>query len=87
MDKGLLAAIAHYPDRGRAIQEFAGRDDEFCSLCGDLADAEAALKGWERSTSQVREERCTEYRELIGELAAEIGAMLDRQAGPLGAPR
>lgn len=31
------------PESGHAIEELAGRDDEFRSLCGDLADAEAAL--------------------------------------------
>ena len=82
MDRTVLAAIARYPDRGRAIEEFAERDEEFRSLCADLADAEAALKRWEQSSSQVREERCTEYRDLIGDLTDEIGSVLDRRSKP-----
>jgi hypothetical protein len=77
MDQSLLAAIARFPDRGRSIEELAGHDEEFRSLCADLADAQAALVRWERCLSPVREERCTEYRILLGDLASEIETMLD----------
>jgi hypothetical protein len=77
MDQSLLATIARFPDRGRAIEELAGRDEEFRSLCADYADAEAAVVRWERCSSPLREERCTEYRDLVKELALEIEAALD----------
>jgi hypothetical protein len=80
MDQSLLAAIARFPDRGRAIEELAAADEDFRALCADLGDAEAALNGWERSSSAAREERCGEYRELVMGLADEIGAMLDRHS-------
>jgi len=76
----IQAAIARFPDRGHAIAELAGRDDELRSLCEDLADAEAALVRWERSSEPVREARCAEYRALVRDLAAELEAMLDRNA-------
>jgi hypothetical protein len=50
----------------------------FQSLCEDFAAAQSALVHWERSSSPVRVARCAEYRELVRDLAAEIGAELDR---------
>ncbi len=79
MDQSLLAATARFSDRGRAIKELAAMDEDFHALCADLRDAEAALDGWERSTSPVQEERCTEYRELATGLADEIKTALDRR--------
>jgi hypothetical protein len=34
---------------------------------------------WELSSSPARDARCTEYRELVGDLAVEIEAELDRK--------
>jgi hypothetical protein len=79
MDQSLLAAIASFPDRGRAIKELAGRDDDFRTLCVDFGDAKAALTGWEQSQSAEREKRCIEYRELVTALTAEMEVALDRQ--------
>lgn len=80
MHYAIQAAIARFPDRGHGIEELAGRDDEFRSLCEDLADAGDALVRWQRSSSPVRDERCAEYRELVGDLAVELETMLDRSA-------
>ena len=80
MTSGVIAAIAHFPDRGRAIEKLVQKDEEFRSLCADLADAEAALAGWTKSSSIVREDRCFEYRRLITDLAVEICHTLDRKA-------
>jgi hypothetical protein len=79
MHLALQATIAHFPDRGRAIQELAKTDDGFLSLCEDLAEAEAALAQWEHSSSPVKEARCAEYRDLVQDLAVEIEAELDRR--------
>jgi hypothetical protein len=81
MDHAILAAIQRFPDRALAIEARADGDEEFHSLCTDLADAEAALGRWERSPSPLREERCTEYGELIRDLAIEIAGTLDRSLG------
>ena len=77
MDHSLLAIIARFPDRARAIKELAAVDEGFYSLCTDLGDAEAALSGWERSQAPVRDERCHEYRELVAALADEVRAALE----------
>lgn len=84
MDQALLVAIARFPDRGHAIKELAGADDEFRSLCADLADAVSALHGWERSTSPVKVARCAEYQELVSDLTAEVEVALDRAKAASG---
>ncbi len=81
MHYAVQAVIARFPDRGHAIEELAQTDEEFLSLCEDFAEAEAALARWERSSSSVREARCTEYRDMVRELAVEIEAELDRRKG------
>ena len=80
MDPSVLVAIARLPDRGHAIKELARTNDDFRSLCADLADAEAAAVRWEQSGSGEKDIRCAEYRELARELAAELATMLDRHA-------
>ncbi|RDJ27865.1 hypothetical protein DWF00_09740 [Bosea caraganae] len=80
MDQSLLAVIARFPDRGRAVKELAATDEGFRALCADLRDAETALVGWEHSSLPVRDERCIEYRELVDGLADEIRAALDRRS-------
>ncbi|WP_201862769.1 hypothetical protein [Microvirga soli] len=80
MHHAVQAAIACFPDRGHAIEELARMDESFQSLCEDLAEAQAALVRWERSTSPVGAARCAEYRILVRDLAAELAAELDRRA-------
>jgi hypothetical protein len=72
MNEGVLAAVRHFPERQRAIETLAASDESFESLCADLADAEAALAGWQASTAAVREARCAEYRDLVEDLAREV---------------
>jgi len=80
MDSSILVAIARFPDRGHAIEELARSDEEFRSLCADLADAEAAAIRWERSSLPVSAARSAEYRDLAEDLATELAATLDRHA-------
>jgi hypothetical protein len=72
MDENLLAAARRFPGRQAAIEALAATDEEFRSLCADLADAEAARCRWEMSLSPDREPRCAEYRALVDDLAKEI---------------
>ena len=78
MDQTVLVAIARFPDRGHAIEELARTDDDFRSICADLAEAEAAALRWARSSSPVSGSRSAEYRDLVRDLAAELEATLDR---------
>jgi len=80
MDQGITAAIRRFPARRQAIEERAARDEEFLSLCADLAEAEAALHLWEIRADPRRNQRCAEYRILADDLANEIEEALDTAA-------
>ena len=80
MDQSLLVAIARFPDRGHAIEELARTNEDFRSLCADLADAEAAAARWQHSSLPVSAARSAEYRELARDLAAELAVTLDRHS-------
>jgi hypothetical protein len=80
MDQGITAAIRRFPARRQAIEERAARDEEFLSLCADLAEAEAALHQWEIRADPRRNQRCAEYRILADDLANEIEEALDTAA-------
>jgi len=43
MNESVLVVIARFPDRSHAIEDLARVDEEFRSLCADLAEAEAAM--------------------------------------------
>jgi hypothetical protein len=81
MDEDVLAAVRRFPERRWAIKAMAAWDGDFRQLCADLADAEAALRGWEGSSLPDRERRCAEYSDLVESLAAEIKAALETRAG------
>jgi hypothetical protein len=86
MHRAILVAIARFPDRGHAIEQLARRNEDFLSLCDDLAEAESALARWERSSSPVSDTRCNEYRDLVRDLAIEIEAALDGYLQPRRSP-
>jgi hypothetical protein len=79
MHHAVQAVIARFPDRGHAIEELAGTDEGFRTLCEDLAEADVALTRWEHSSSPAKEARCAEYRDLVRDLAVEVEAELDRR--------
>jgi hypothetical protein len=72
MDPGVLAAIRLLPGHKRAIEELVLRDESFRALCGDLAEAEQALRRWQSSRAAGHAERCVEYRHLVDGLEAEL---------------
>jgi hypothetical protein len=76
MDEGVLAAVRRFPERQREIEMLAASNESFRSICDDLADAEAALAGWQTSTAPVREARCAEYRSLVEDLVREAEVVL-----------
>jgi hypothetical protein len=53
------------------------RNEDFCTLCIDLGDAEAAARKWECSTAPKRYKFHAEYLELVSDLAKEIECALD----------
>jgi hypothetical protein len=80
LDQELKAAIDRFPGRREAIVDFAACNDDFRSICTDLADAEAALRRCRESKAASHATLAQEYRELSEELASEIEAALDAAA-------
>ena len=72
MDSGILAAIQFLPKYKTAIKELALRSESFRTLCGDFADAEQALRLWEKSKTPHGAAHCAEYRLLVEGLGAEL---------------
>lgn len=78
MDKGVSAVTLHFPERTKAIEALALRDAVFCEICGDFAEAQRELVKWRASDHPNRDERCSEYEELVVGLANEIQEVLNR---------
>jgi len=78
-DKG-TAVKTRFPTRVQAIDALLARNEGFRDMCADFATAEDELRKWQSSPDPNRESRIAEYNELVGELAAEIDAALDRAA-------
>jgi hypothetical protein len=76
MSAGMQAAIRYFPNSVKEIETRGNQDQEFLLLCEDLADAEAALAKWKKSTAPQRELRSFEYQALVDELVAEVAAVL-----------
>lgn len=72
MDPGVLAAIRLLPKHRRTIEEMALDSESFRALCGDLAEAEQALRRWQESEAAGHAARSVEYRHLIDGLEAEL---------------
>jgi hypothetical protein len=79
MSEGILAAVRRFPGQQSGVEQLAARDEQFRLLCIDFADAEAALRLWEASSSPTRQQLCAEYRMLIEDLADEIETALRTQ--------
>jgi hypothetical protein len=77
LDTRLATAKLHFPLRSRAIDDLAARDDDFCTLCLDLEDAESSALKWENSATPRGERYRKEYLELAADLANEIETALD----------
>ena len=85
MDPGILAAIQILPKYETAIKELALQSESFRSLCGDLADAERALRHRIKSEAPEDAAQRAEYRLLVEGLEAELRqAILAWQARPIG---
>lgn len=82
MDEDTNAAVRRFPDRSRAINDRALRDEGFRDMCADLATAEAELRKWSMSADPRRERRIAEYNVLVDELAREIETTLDASVVP-----
>lgn len=72
MDPGILAAIQKLPKYEAAIKELALRSESFRSLCGDLAEAEQAIRRRRHAETPDQAAQLAEYRHLVEDLEAEL---------------
>jgi hypothetical protein len=80
MEKGLQAAVRRFPARSQEIIRLAFANSSFRALCDDLADAELALDRLAKPASSGGALRCSEYADLVKELAEEIEQFLRNAA-------
>ena len=76
MSAGHHAVTRRFPGNEGRIEELLERDDDFVSLCDDLAAAEDALALTETLPPGLREERRAECAGWIDELTVEIRKVL-----------
>ncbi|WP_199739649.1 hypothetical protein [Sinorhizobium meliloti] len=75
-EQAFLAAARRFPQSELAIRRLMGVSEDFCDLCGELAEAEQALARVPQFAAQKREERQREWQELVDCLVVEIGEVL-----------
>ncbi|AUW42667.1 hypothetical protein [Rhizobium leguminosarum] len=75
------AAALRFPRAELAIRRLMNRNEDFCNLCADLADAERALASVPTAPPALCEERKLEWREMIETLVCEIGEVLRESEG------
>lgn len=68
----LAAALRRFPDHAAEIRRLVETSEDFREMCEDLALAEEVLAATDHVGPALREERRTEYEDLIGALAKEI---------------
>lgn len=82
------AALRRFPSEHRLIDELMHSGGDFCDMCEELAEAEAALKAAEGLPTSIRTERVAEWTAVIGRLVGEIARALKeayaRRNGPVG---
>jgi hypothetical protein len=86
--KGLSAALRRFPAHASEVEHLVATDENFRSLCDDLAAAEAALLGFPELPVAIKAERRIECESWIESLSAEIeNALRESKVIVLGSKR
>lgn len=72
LSDGMPLAVRRFPMHAERIRALIWRDDDFRSMCDDLAAAERALATVDNLPPKLRERRRAEFIDLIEGLFAEI---------------
>jgi hypothetical protein len=70
-------AIAFFPDQAETVRRLYLRDEQFRSICEDLSLAKTSLEGFEKRSDAHARGEIDDYRNVLQELKAELGAHLD----------
>ena len=73
----VVVVVNRFPERELEIHRLSARDPAFKTACEDYSDALAAFRHWQ-AKGPAGSERAKEYREIVGELEAEILDLLDK---------
>lgn len=77
--RAFLVATCRLPHFELSIRKLLETDDAFREICEELVDAEAALVAASGATSQLRQARQDEWRELVDRLVREIDMIVRRK--------
>lgn len=77
-ENALLAANRRFPEAQFAIRRLMHGSEDFCDMCLELAEAEAALANVAELPADLRAIRRTEWQDLVDRLVAEIGGELSK---------
>lgn len=69
---GLASALRRFPTHAAEIRTLMERDENFRSICEDLACVEQALLSVDQLPKDIRDERRREFTDLVDSLAVEI---------------
>lgn len=77
-DEGLACALRRFPTHAAQITTLIERNENFRTMCDDLACVEQALLSVDGLPSEIRSERRREFTELVDGLAIEIERTLSQ---------
>ncbi|KAA0969785.1 hypothetical protein FPY71_14840 [Aureimonas fodinaquatilis] len=75
-DEGLASALRRFPTHAPQIRDLIMRNENFRTICDDLACAEQALLAVDRLQVGIREARRREFKEMVDTLSTEIERLL-----------
>jgi hypothetical protein len=75
---GLAAVLRRFPMHAAQMRTLIERNENFRTMCDDLACVEQALLSVDKMPSDIREDRRREFTELIDGLATEIERALSQ---------
>lgn len=82
-ETALGCVVGRFPSREEVISDLYRTDQDFRSLCEDYCECLKSLARWTGETSENADVYQQDYRELLGELEAEIVKYSDlRRTGP-----
>ncbi|MDW5317342.1 hypothetical protein [Rhizobium sp. PL01] len=77
-DEGLAAVLRRFPTHAAQMRTLIERNENFRTMCDDLACVEQALLAVEQMPSDIRDDRRREFTELVDGLAVEIERALSQ---------
>lgn len=77
-DGGLASALRRFPTHAAQIRSLITRNENFRTMCDDLACVEQALLSVDQFPAEIRNDRRREFTELVDGLAIEIERVLSQ---------